>query len=244
VTLGLGGVPTKSDLPRNDLERCKHVILCSGCRDCRLTFRRLRKTGTVGMVEAATCNHAGGNQIGDALWLVGAVRVLSRWSSGDAVLVQKAAESIDAQDPCRASELLPREIGDGDFEADSTVGPRGVVVLDELGENALEVTFATDEQPVEALASCGADKPLGERVPRGARTGVLMTRAPIDLITSSKGPTNFESRSRIKNLTTRPSSSSLAARFRACWVTQVPIGCAVTPAKKTLRRSRSMKNST
>src|ERR1039457_5630499 len=39
---------------------------------------------------------------------------------------------------------------------------------------------------------------------RGARTGVLMTRAPIDLITSSKGPVNFESRSRIKNVTTRP----------------------------------------
>src|ERR1019366_7855326 len=59
---------------------------------------------------------------------------------------------------------------------------------------------------------------------RGARTGVLMTRAPIDLITSSKGATNFESRSRIRNLKTRPSSSSLAARFLACWVTHVPIG--------------------
>ena len=31
-----------------------------------------------------------------------------------------------------------------------------------------------------------------------------MTRAPIDLITSSKGAVNFESRSRIKNVTTRP----------------------------------------
>jgi hypothetical protein len=44
------------------------------------------------------------------------------------------------------------------------MGPRGVVMLDEFGENAFEVTFATDEQPVEALGSCGANKPLGERV--------------------------------------------------------------------------------
>jgi hypothetical protein len=44
------------------------------------------------------------------------------------------------------------------------VRPRGVVVLDELGEDEFEVTFATDEQPVEALVSCGPNKPLGERV--------------------------------------------------------------------------------
>ena len=63
--------------------------------------------GTVGAAETATCNvHAGGNPIGDALRLVGAVRVLSRWSSGDAVLMQKAAELIDALDPCSAVEQL------------------------------------------------------------------------------------------------------------------------------------------
>ena len=39
-------------------------------------------------------------------------------------------------------------------------------------------------------------------------------------------------------------SSRVAARFRACWVTQVPTGWAATPAKKTVRRSRSIKNST
>ena len=42
--------------------------------------------------------------------------------------------------------------------------PRCVVVVDELGEHALEVTLITDEQPVEALASYGANKPFGERV--------------------------------------------------------------------------------
>lgn len=94
--------------------------------------------------------------------------MLGRRSSGDAVLVQKAAELIDALDLCRVVELLFREIGDGDLEVDSTVGPRGVVVLDErvleLVEDAFEVTFSTDEQPVEALGSCRADEPLGEGV--------------------------------------------------------------------------------
>ena len=50
--------------------------------------------------------HPGVNPIGDALRLVGAVRVLSRWSSGDAVLMQKAAELIDALVPCSAFEQL------------------------------------------------------------------------------------------------------------------------------------------
>jgi hypothetical protein len=48
--------------------------------------------------------------------------VLSRWSSGDAVFVQKAAELIDAQHPGRTVELLFREIGDGDFEVDARWG--------------------------------------------------------------------------------------------------------------------------
>jgi hypothetical protein len=93
-----------------------------------------------------------------------AVRVLGGWSSGDAVLVQKAAEVIGAQHPGRAVEPLSREIGDGDLEVDATVRPGGVVVLNELGEDAFEMTFATNEQSVEALGSCGANKALGECV--------------------------------------------------------------------------------
>jgi hypothetical protein len=37
-------------------------------------------------------------------------------------------------------------------------------VLDELFEDALEMTLVSDEQPVEALGPCGADEPFGERV--------------------------------------------------------------------------------
>ena len=50
----------------------------------------------------------------------------------------------------------------------------------------------------------------------------MTIRAPIDVITSSKGPTNFVSRSRMRNLTTRPLSSNIVARLRARWVTQLP----------------------
>ena len=44
----------------------------------------------------------------------------------------------------------------------------GVVVTDELNEDALEMTLVSDEQPVEALGPYGADEPFGERV--GARS--------------------------------------------------------------------------
>jgi hypothetical protein len=37
-------------------------------------------------------------------------------------------------------------------------------VLDELDKDALKMTLVSNEQPVEALASCGAHEPLGERV--------------------------------------------------------------------------------
>jgi hypothetical protein len=183
------------------------------------------------------------NPIGDALWFAGAVRVWS-WSSDDAVLVQKTAELIDAQDPCRAVELLSREIGDGDLEIDPTVRPRGVVVLDELGENAFEVTFATDEQPVEALRSCGADKPLGEGV-RSRRSDRRLDDPGAD---RSQHLVEGSDELRITVADQEVDNPTFILEL-CCEVPGVlgdpgPIGCAVTPAKKTLRRSRSMKNST
>ena len=54
-----------------------------------------------------------------------------------------------------------------------------------------------------------------------------MTRAPTDLITSSKGPTNLLSRSRTRKRKFRPRSSKLATKSRACWVTHGAVGFAV-----------------
>jgi hypothetical protein len=42
----------------------------------------------------------------------------------------------------------------------------------------------------------------------------------------------------------RPRSSRTSSRLRACWVTQRPLGLAVTPARRTRRVSNSMTNST
>src|ERR1035441_4751072 len=128
---------------------------------------------------------------------------------------------------------LPAQGSDRGFgalhlEIDPAMRSRRVVVLDELGEHALEMTLVSDEQPVEAFCARGANEPLCERVGTRRAERCLPTRAPIEEITSLKGPTNLASRSRIKNLTTRPSSSSVIASLRACWVTQLPIGCSVT----------------
>jgi hypothetical protein len=78
----------------------------------------------------------------------------------------------------------------------------------------------------------------------GARTGVQMIWTPVERHTSSNARVNLASRSRIRNLNALASSSSAATRLRACWTTQAPVGCAVTPARRTRRLWSSMTNST
>src|ERR1017187_10081907 len=102
------------------------------------------------------------------------------------MLAQNSAESVDSPDLNRAIERPVRDTGDRDLEIDPAMRSRRVVVLDELGEHALEMTLVSDEQPVEAFCARGANEPLCERVARGARKGVLITRAPIEEITSLK----------------------------------------------------------
>jgi hypothetical protein len=66
-------------------------------------------------------------------------------SSSDRVLAHNSAESIDSLDLHRVIEWLARDIGDRDLEIDPAVRPCCVVVLDELGEHALEMTLVFDE---------------------------------------------------------------------------------------------------
>jgi hypothetical protein len=85
----------------------------------------------------------------------------------------------------------------------------------ELAQHPVEVALAPNEHPVQALGSGCPDEPFSANAfARGALTGVRMTRAPTERITSSKGPTNLASRSRTKNRTARPWSSRVATRFR------------------------------
>ena len=75
---------------------------------------------------------------------------------------------------------------------------------------------------------------------RGARTGVLMIRMSMAANTASKAAVNLLSRSRIRNRNRRSASSRSMSRLRACWVTQAPVGWAVTPRMCTRRLACSM----
>ena len=92
--------------------------------------------------------------------------------------MEKSAESVDSLDPRRVVESPPRDIGAGHLEIDRTMRSRCVVVLDELFEDALEMTLASDEQPVEALGPCGADEPFGVRVRRSRQLHLMETVRP------------------------------------------------------------------
>jgi hypothetical protein len=104
------------------------------------------------------------------------------------------------------------------------VGALAVVVKDKLTEHPVEMAFAADKHPVEALGPRGADEAFGE--------GVRSWRPNRGLDDPGTG--------RPRHLVERPDELD----FRACWVTQAPAGWAVTPARNTFLRSRSMKNST
>ena len=75
---------------------------------------------------------------------------------------------------------------------------------------------------------------------RGARTGVLMMRMSMAVKTASKAVVNLASRSRMRNRKRRPASSRSMSRLRACWVSQAPVGWAVTPRMCTRRVACSM----
>src|SRR3982074_732021 len=70
---------------------------------------------------------------------------------------------------------------------------------------------------------------------RGARAGERMIRTPYAAKTASNDPTNFVSRSRIRNVNWEVRSPRSITRLRACWVTHSPGGWGVAPSKCTLR---------
>jgi hypothetical protein len=86
-----------------------------------------------------------------------------------------------------------------------------------------------DQEAVEEFAADAADEAFGDRLARGARTGVLMMRMSVAVKTASKAVVNLASRSRMRNRKLRPASSRSMTRLRACWVSQEPVGRAVTP---------------
>jgi hypothetical protein len=79
---------------------------------------------------------------------------------------------------------------------------------------------------------------------RGARTGVLIVRMSMAVKTVSNVAVNLASRSRMRNRKRRPASSRFMSRLRACWVSQAPLGWAVTPRMCTRRVACSMTKKT
>jgi hypothetical protein len=62
--------------------------------------------------------------------------------------------------------------------------------------------------------------------------------------TASKAGGILASRSRSRSVGRIPAASKSPVTFRACWVTQAAVGCAVHPARSTRRVQTWMKNNT
>ena len=100
------------------------------------------------------------------------------------------------------------------------------------------------ERPVHTLPADSAYESVRVGVRLRCPNGVLMTSMPSEMKTSSKIALNLASRSRMRNFRAERVSPALMHRLRARWVTQGPVGFAVTPAMWTLLVSSSMKKST
>src|SRR4051812_28999008 len=111
-------------------------------------------------------------------------------------------------------------------------------------EDSFEVASVHDQDPVETLATDGADPASMNAFARGARTGVRFVRMPSERNTSSNAAVNLLSRSWTKNRIGSVRSMNVSMTFRACWVAQPPVGFAVMPARYTCRVASSMNTST
>src|SRR5713226_803741 len=109
----------------------------------------------------------------------------------------------------QASEPVPAQNPDGSARngwmrtpgrrtlSQRPVRPVGVVVIGVLAEDEPEVPFTDDQHPVQALTAGVGDPAFRDRVRLGARTGVLIIRAPAAASTTSNAAVNLASRSRI-----------------------------------------------
>jgi hypothetical protein len=76
-------------------------------------------------------------------------------------------------------------------ERQRSMRPVPVVVIDEHPKDPLKVRLVQDKEPVEALPTGGAHKPLGNRVGCGARNGVRTIAIRSLRKTSSNRSVNF-----------------------------------------------------
>ena len=165
---------------------------------------------------------------------------------GVAVFVDQAAEPVDPFDLLTVVRAGWRLRGwQRDLEADASVRPVRVVVLDVDGEGVLEVAAVADQQPVEAFGADRADSAFGVGVRlRCPRRGADHSDAVGGEDVVERGG---ELRVAVADQQLEPAPACALisiCRSRASWATQAPLGFAVTPASHTRRRPSSMTNRT
>ena len=92
--------------------------------------------------------------------------------------MKQSAESINSLNSDRVGKTSLRRGGIRDLEIDAAMGPGGVVVIDELDEDALEVAFVPDEEPVQTLGPHSANESFGERVRQSRQLHLMETVRP------------------------------------------------------------------
>jgi len=115
-----------------------------------------------------------------------------------------------------------------------------VVVAFKLAQHGCGVLLVEDQEAVEEFTADCPDKALGDRIRpwcTNRRFDDLMSTA---VKTASKAALNLASRSRMRNRKPRLASSRSMSRLRAYWVSQAPVGWAVTPRMCTRRVACSM----
>ncbi len=165
-------------------------------------------------------------------------------SGSDAVLVDKPAEAVYSLYATNSFELVVGQVGDRHLEVDPAVRALAVIVLDELAKDAVEVAFAPYEHPVQALSAGCPHKSFGERVRLRRPDGCLNNPGAGRAEYFVKGPDELGVA--VADKEADGSALVFEGRYEVAGLLgdPRPDGVAVTPARNTMRRSRSRKNST
>ena len=167
-------------------------------------------------------------------------------SCGEAVFVDDSAETVATLDASRIGRITPNTgvLRSGGASFKRAMRPVALVVVDVDPEHMLEVAPVHDQQPVQALGADGADEALGDRV------RLRRSHRRLDDLDAFACEDSVEVAGELavavadQEAKRRGRSFSVQANWRACWVTQAPVGFAVQPAMWTRRLPSSMKKST
>jgi hypothetical protein len=158
-------------------------------RSCKCSPRGL----TTGHANSACCRRESRNST-----YLPKTDIASVESGSEPVFVQQPAETVNSLDSAATFQLRHRQVGDRRFEVDAAVRALMVVVGHEFPQYALCWRSLRTSTQSRHSARAVSTNLSANAFALGARKGVLMTWAPTDLITSSKGPRNLLSRSRTR----------------------------------------------